>query len=74
MFRTCIAAISVMVEYLSNYQFVFHMCPLFISDTGSVNFLSSSACRTISSRIITLIVATVNILKRTAVTTNSNNH
>ena len=56
MFRTCIAAIAVMVEYLSHYQFVFHVCPLFRSDiTGPGNFMKSSACRTIASRRITLL-------------------
>ena len=32
MFREYIAAIDVMLEYLSHYQFVFHAYPLFIND------------------------------------------
>ena len=40
MFRTCIAAIAVMVEYLSLYQFVFHLIHKWW--TGSRNFLKSS--------------------------------
>ena len=32
MSRTCITAIAVMVVYISNDQFLFHLCPLFISD------------------------------------------